>query len=229
MPIKDLGEMYQDYIERDSYRAFLYTPADVFAGELDLINPELSLIKDGFDLLNFSLSARFFDYNIFEIKDNPFIDFTLDGYYVLFQFGDLSTGNYQERRFIIKNRDSNLQDEQATFSYNAISAEYELQKTPIINWPGIQVKEYKDISSVIPAVEQVNGLANPKLTNDESGVYQRIALQYQPKDSKIFVSRINTKYEIEIPLFQTTVAIENINNMPLNEYYYDSEENEIIV
>jgi hypothetical protein len=50
-----------------------------------------------------------------------------------------------------------LRDEQPNYSYTAISVEYELQKTPIIDWPGIQVKEYKDITSVIPAVTQVDG------------------------------------------------------------------------
>jgi hypothetical protein len=133
MSIKDIDELYEEYVELNSYRAFLYTPGDVFAGELDLIEPNLSLKKDGFDLLEFKLSARLFDFNTTDLSENPFIDSTLDGYYIIFEFGDLTTSNYQERRFIIKGRVSNLEDEQATHSYSAISAEHELKKLPIIN------------------------------------------------------------------------------------------------
>jgi hypothetical protein len=133
MAIKDINDIYEQYIERNTYRAFLYTPADIFVGELDLINPELSLIKNGFDLLNFSLPARFFNLQTSELENNPFIDYTLDGYYIIFQFGDLTSNDFQQRRFLIKNRNSSLRDEQPNYSYTAISVEYELQKTPIID------------------------------------------------------------------------------------------------
>lgn len=133
MAIKDIHQIYQEYVEANKYRAFLYTPGNVFAGELDLIEPRLSLKKAGFDILEFGLPARLFDLSQNTLKENPFIDYTLDGYYIIFQFGDLENDNYQQRQFVIKNRNSSLSDEQAVFSYSAISTEYELKKMPLIN------------------------------------------------------------------------------------------------
>lgn len=231
MSIKDINETYQDYIESEKFKASLYTPGNVFVGLLDLINPSLSLKKDGFDLLNFSLSARIFDPTdpssvIFQ--KNPFVDYALDGYYIIFEFGDLTGSTPQQRRFIIKERNSELKDEQATYSYTAISAEYELKKLPIINWPGVEVKEYKDISREISSVEQVNDVAEPKLLEDATGSYTPISLRHTPKDGEILVSRVHKTYGIEIPLVKTEAPSDALEQMSENEYYYDSVNNEII-
>ena len=228
MDIKDIHEINQEYKEINRYRAYLYTPNDTFAGELDLLSPVLSLNKNGFNTLTFNLAPRYFDQLTLNLQKNEFIDKTLDGYFIIFQYGELEENDYEEMRFIVKNRNSNLSDEKATFSYTAISAEYELQKLPIINWPGILVREYKQITNPIPSEIQVEGVAHPKLLNDSPGTYAPIALSYVPKDGKIWVSRVHTTYGVEVPLFETSQADSTLEKMEINEYYYDSSNNQVI-
>jgi hypothetical protein len=232
MSIKDINEIYQDYIESDKFKASLYTPANAFAGYLDLIDPRLSLKKDGFDTIEFRLSAKIFNMQSeYTLSDNPFIDTTLDGYYLLFEFGDIPNDNYEQKKFIIKDRNSELKEEQATFSYVGISAEYELKKLPIINWPGIEVKEYKDVSREVTSQaydESTNPLPVPVLLDDASGDYTPIALRKTPKNGKMIVTRIHTVYQIEETLSRTNKDINDLDSMPENEYYYDSQNNEII-
>lgn len=243
MAIKDINEIYQDYIESNKFKASLYTPANAFAGYLDLIAPKLSLRKDGFDTIDFRLAAKNFTLDSFDAdsdyktSDNPFLDTTLDGYYLLFEFGDIEGGNQQSRRFIIKDRNSELSDEQAVFSYVGISAEYELKKLPIINWPGIEVKEYKDFSNEIETAAAVAGLASPTLLNATSGTYVPISLRKIPKDGKMIVTRKLITYDesdeflfetVDQTLFRTTTPSNKLSTMPQGEYYYDETNNKVI-
>jgi hypothetical protein len=84
MPIKDIQDIYQEYKDINNYRAFLYTPSDIFYGEIELVKPRLSLTKNGFDLLEFEISKKYFDIFIAESVDNEMIDKALDGYYIEF-------------------------------------------------------------------------------------------------------------------------------------------------
>jgi hypothetical protein len=84
--------------------------------------------------------------------------------------------------------------------------------------------------AALQAVEQIEGLANPKLLNDLTGDYLPIKLKYTPKDGRILVFRMHKTYKIEIPLFETTPFLteSNLDRMSINEYFYDRDANEVI-
>jgi hypothetical protein len=73
----------------------------------------------------------------------------------------------------------------------------------------------------IRAVEQVAGVALPKLLNDSSGAYRPITLKYKPKNGNIIVFIVHKVYNVLEPLFRTSFASNRLEQMPLKEFYYD--------
>jgi hypothetical protein len=78
----DIFDNFENYLENKKFRAFLYTPSNQLVRELEMINPVLSLIKVGFNTLEFQLPAKIFDLGTLSLSSNDTIDYALDGYEV---------------------------------------------------------------------------------------------------------------------------------------------------
>jgi hypothetical protein len=131
-----------------------------------------------------------------------------------------------------------MTDEKPIFSYTAISSEWELQKLPIINWPGIEKMAYKQSSrnyqsqpesdykqedepddategevwydTVNSEYKKLISGSWVKTTSEDSKPLLTsvnpngdIKLVKTPKVGTVTVTRMNTKYGIEVPLFRT--------------------------
>ena len=211
----DIYQNFENYLENKKFRAFLYTPANQLVRELEMINPVLNLIKIGFHTLQFQLPAKTFDLTDLSLEANDNIDLTLDGYEVEVWVGDLEN-SYSTYRFIIKTRPSSMTDEKPIFSYTAISSEWELQKLPIINWPGIEKMAYKQSSRPYSSQLQTGTPEDSKPVLTNANPNGDIKLVKTPKAGTVTVTRMHTEYGVEIPLFRT----QSINSLQiLNDEY----------
>jgi hypothetical protein len=78
----DIFDNFENYIENQKFRAFLYNPANELVRELEMINPVLNLRKVGFSTFDFELPGKIFDLKDLTLSQNDIIDYTLDGYEV---------------------------------------------------------------------------------------------------------------------------------------------------
>lgn len=205
MALNDIFDNFEEYKEINKVRVFLYTPSNQLVRELETINPVLHLKKTGFHTFDFGLPAKIFDKTDLTNKENPLIDFTLDGYEIEVWVGDTTDQNaYDTYRFIINTRPSSMTEEKPVFNYNCLSSEYELKKLPIINWPGIEVKAYKQTSGLYDSLLQsgpINEETSPPKALDGSTGYAPIQLLKTPKDGRVTVTRAHRDYGVEEQLF----------------------------
>jgi hypothetical protein len=211
----DIFDNFENYLENKKFRAFLYTPANQLVRELEMINPVLNLIKAGFNTLEFQLPAKTFNLEDLTLTLNDSIDLTLDSYEVEVWVGDLDD-SYSIYRFIIKSKPSSMTEEKPTFTYSAISSEWELQKLPIINWPGVEKIAYKQTSRPYSSQTQTG---TPQISNPVLSFFHPngdIKLVKEPKIETVTVTRVHTKYGIEIPLFRTQA----LNSLEMSDQEY---------
>lgn len=95
-----------------------------------------------------------------------------------------------------------------------------MSKLPIINWPGIERKAYKETSATYTSQTPTGTPLNSEpLLTSASSVGSDIALTKEPKEGTITVTRAHTTYGVEIPLFPSSNGADILND----EYYlYES-------
>lgn len=203
--MNDINENYFDVKEYNNFRAFLYSPAGDFLGEVELVRPRLSLRTTGFGIIDFQLPEFYFNEspiddsdpnnNYGDITFNEKINSVLDGYEIEIWFGNLISNDinkFKKMRFKIQTRPRDMADEKTTYSYRGLTNEIELSKVPIINWPGIKVDQYKQISGPFSSDPVVNDASEPVLIS--------LTFLNNPVEDTEFIYRVHTDYQIEEPL-----------------------------
>lgn len=79
---------------------------------------------------------------------NPRLNETLDQFQVEVWYGDLATDSYQKQRFIIIDTPNSFGNDITKFHFKAYSREYENKFIRIIDWPGVLIREFKDIKNI---------------------------------------------------------------------------------
>jgi hypothetical protein len=79
---------------------------------------------------------------------NPRLNETLDQFQVEVWYGDLATTGYQKQRFIIIDTPNSFGNDITKFHFKAYSREYENKFIRIIDWPGVLIREFKDIKNI---------------------------------------------------------------------------------